>query len=382
MADKYAAAVSKVGAVIQDPNEIDTNVTSDTGATAVAELSSGDGGGGHTTAPNMGFAGAQAILVIGTYVDDADGTIGSLSEFPPGHGTNKQFYNEKAVDADVGGILPGGEQASGTLTIAEAVGGDKSAGEMTIAEPLIDGDQFIIGTQVYRMKDTPAQAYDIEIGANEPESKVNIVAAINASGTEGVEYYAGTLAHPDVVMTTFSTDAGVLTAREFGTAEDAIVTAETGQGFTGATNVFTTATLAGGEAIDTMTLGTQVYRFLETPIQAYDIDVGANEAATKVNIVAAINASGTPGTEYFAGTHEHPDVSAAVFATDACLITAKVGGVAGDAIVFTETFDHTSNVMNGSATLGGDTSGIAFANNTSLEPVGISADVALIDQNA
>ena len=158
MTDKYAAAVSKVGAVTQDPNEIDTNVTSDTGATAVAELSSGDGGGGHTTAPNMGFAGAQAILVIGTYVDDADGTIGSLSEFPPGHGTNKQFYNEKAVDADVGGILPGVEQASGTITVAEPVGCTKSAGEMPIAAPVTHGHQLITGTHVYRTQATPAHA--------------------------------------------------------------------------------------------------------------------------------------------------------------------------------------------------------------------------------
>jgi hypothetical protein len=111
--------------------------------------------------------------------------------------------------------------------------------------------------------------------------------------------------------------------------------------------------------LDTITIDAQVYRLMTTPDQAFDIDLGADEDATKVNIIAAINASGTEGVEYFAGTTEHPTVSAAAFIVDDALFTAKTPGTAGDAIVFTETFDDGGNVMDGSGTLGGDTAGTA-----------------------
>jgi hypothetical protein len=121
--------------------------------------------------------------------------------------------------------------------------GVASQGTLTIAEPVTDGDEFTIDTTVYTLKTTPAAAYDIAIGADEAATKVNIVAAINASGTAGVEYFAGTLIHPTVTATTFLVDDCVLTAKTAGVAGDSIVTAETGQGFTHISNVFDGATL-------------------------------------------------------------------------------------------------------------------------------------------
>jgi len=108
---------------------------------------------------------------------------------------------------------------------------------------------------------------------------------------------------------------------------------------------------------DTFTIGTTVYKMMTTPAAAYDVAIGADEAATKVNIVAAINASGTPGTEYFAGTLAHPDVTAAAFVGDDCVITAKETGVAGDLIATTETFTHISNVFD-ALTLGTTVAGV------------------------
>ena len=63
MVDKYATVVSQAGAVSQDPDEIDTNVSADTGATAEAELASEAGGGGVALA-NMGFAGANGPISL------------------------------------------------------------------------------------------------------------------------------------------------------------------------------------------------------------------------------------------------------------------------------------------------------------------------------
>lgn len=61
---------------------------------------------------------------------------------------------------------------------------------------------------------------------------------------------------------------------------------------------------------DIVTIGSTVYRFKTTSAQAYDVAIGASAAAALDNLKAAINATGTPGTEYFAGTHAHPEVTA------------------------------------------------------------------------
>ncbi len=108
---------------------------------------------------------------------------------------------------------------------------------------------------------------------------------------------------------------------------------------------------------NTFTIATTVYKMMTTPAAAYDVAIGASEAATKVNIVAAINASGTPGTEYFAGTLIHPTVSAAAFVGDACVITAKATGVAANSYPTTETFTHASNVFD-DTTMGTETAGV------------------------
>jgi len=120
----------------------------------------------------------------------------------------------------------------------DGVDGVASQGTLTIAEPVSDGDEFTLDTTVYTLLDTPAAAYDIAIGAGEAATKVNIVAAINASGTEGVEYFAGTLIHPTVGASAFAGDVCTLTAKTTGVAGDLIATEETGQGFTHLSNVF------------------------------------------------------------------------------------------------------------------------------------------------
>lgn len=104
-------------------------------------------------------------------------------------------------------------------------------------------------------------------------------------------------------------------------------------------------------ADNTMTIGTTVYTFKTgATAAAGQIGLGANEAATKLAIVAAINGTDTFNTA-------HPLVSAAAFSGDACVITARVKGEVGDLIATTETFTHVSNVFD-AATLGTTTAGV------------------------
>lgn len=110
---------------------------------------------------------------------------------------------------------------------------------------------------------------------------------------------------------------------------------------------------------DTMTIGSVTYTFKDTVSAANDIAIGATVAATQANIVAAINGSGTPGTEYGTGTVQNPDAKMDPFATDVAIVTARISGSVGDAIATTETFTAATNVFD-AATLGTYTAGRAY----------------------
>lgn len=86
---------------------------------------------------------------------------------------------------------------------------------------------------------------------------------------------------------------------------------------------------------DTLTIGAIVYRFKNAMTQAYDIQ--RNGVTDTLDfLIAAINGTGTPGNEYFAGTVAHPDVTASVRDGFAFTVTAKVAGVAGNSIAKAE----------------------------------------------
>ena len=143
---------------------------------------------------------------------------------------------------------------------------------------------------------------------------------------------------------------------------------------------YTTAsqgTLTIGEQVtadDTMTIGDVVYTFVADGTAASDgeINVGSDEADGKVDIVAAIN--GTDGINT-----ANPYVTAADFSGDDCVLTAIIGGTAGDAIATTETFTNAANEFD-AATLGTTTAGadctaanavtaIVAASSSGTEPV-------------
>lgn len=120
----------------------------------------------------------------------------------------------------------------------------------------------------------------------------------------------------------------------------------------------------------TVTIGTKVYRFKDTPAQAYDVQIGADAATSLDNLKAAINASGTPGTEYFAGTEAHPDVVATTNTDTTQVVQAKLPGTAGNSIASTETSSHLSW---GAATLASGADG----NYDEYVPAGGVVDIAL-----
>lgn len=93
---------------------------------------------------------------------------------------------------------------------------------------------------------------------------------------------------------------------------------------------------------DTVTIDTIVYRFKTTPVAAYDVKIGADAATSLANLKKAINSTGNAGTEYFAGTLQHPTVIGTTLTSTTLVVQAKVWGVNGNAIATTETSSHLS----------------------------------------
>lgn len=121
---------------------------------------------------------------------------------------------------------------------------------------------------------------------------------------------------------------------------------------------------------DTMLIGSKTYTFVTAALANDDglVSRGTDLATAQAAIVAAINGADGHNTA-------HPQVSAAAFGGNASVITAKVGGVAGDAIVTTETFTAGTNVFD-AGTLGTTVAGVDCT-----APNAVTALVASITAN-
>lgn len=101
---------------------------------------------------------------------------------------------------------------------------------------------------------------------------------------------------------------------------------------------------------DTMTIGNKVYTFRATADEDGEIAIGGSLGATQTNIRAAINGTDSINTA-------HTQVTAAAFATNASVITARYTGTWANSLATTETFTSGSNVFD-AATLGTTTAGV------------------------
>lgn len=109
---------------------------------------------------------------------------------------------------------------------------------------------------------------------------------------------------------------------------------------------------------DTVTIGAITYRFKTTPVQAYDVQRDGSTADTSLtHLGLAINGTGVPGTDYFAGTLAHPWVSSSTVSAHSLTITALNGGTDSNSLATTETSAHlsfTGTTMGGGTVLGVD----------------------------
>ena len=126
-------------------------------------------------------------------------------------------------------------------------------GTLTIDTQPTVGDKFVIGQRTYEIvaeegaRPLASESYAwIRLGADLTETQENIVAAIN--GDQAGDFHDAS--DPLVTAAAFAGDASVISAKDIGTAGNAIALAET---FTAPSNVFDAALLGTTQA------GTDVY---------------------------------------------------------------------------------------------------------------------------
>lgn len=271
-----------------------------------------------------------------------------------------------------------GTYATGTITTSTLTPATFPESTLTSdATNNTEDETVTIGTTVYRWRDTLAQAYDVKLGASAAASLDNLKAAINASGTPGTEYFAGTLAHPNVIATTNTDTTQKVISTTIGTADNALATTETGAhtswadttlgGGTG-TSVTGVATADATFVIDGVTYyWTTILSEDNTDAVANEILWVTNDATALDNMRLAINGAGTEGTNYSTGTDAHPRVRATTNGATTQVIQSKIWGTIGNEITTTET---AAGASWGAATLTGGTEGARKLINTFSFPSG------------
>lgn len=139
-----------------------------------------------------------------------------------------------------------------TNLVVNGTAGVKATEDGTFSGTSTQDDTITIGTKVYRMRDTLAQANDVLIGEDAATSAFNLTQAINGGAGSGFLYHAATVAHTQVDATVAGAVVTV-TAKVAGTAGNSIALAESSTQFSwagGATNLSGGAAATGIAAAD------------------------------------------------------------------------------------------------------------------------------------
>lgn len=135
-----------------------------------------------------------------------------------------------------------------------ALNGSIAQGTLTIVDNPTDGDTITVDGRLYTFQDTLTNVDgNVQIEVAVGSTRNNLVNAFLRIGTPGTQYAAATIEHPTVIMAAFILDDAILTAKEPGTAGNAIPTVSS---FASGNNFFDAVTLG------TTTAGTDGWRQL------------------------------------------------------------------------------------------------------------------------
>jgi len=210
----------------------------------------------------------------------------------------------------------------------------------------IENDTIVIGSVTYRFRDTLAQINDVKIGATGQATLNNLRAAINLTGTAGVEYFAGQVANPDVS----APSAAQLNVADYDLTIQALVIGVAGNSIVLTENA-TNITVSGSGTLENGADAIQ-----------NEILIGSDGDDTLTNLKKAINNEAGEGVKYSTGTPASEYVTASVV-SHTFTATAIVAGASGNEIPFSEDATNITAGDNGGFLIGGEDKAYATLDN-------------------
>lgn len=288
-----------------------------------------------------------------------------VGQFVDGINDNDDAANAATQVLTVSGaIVPAAHATSEIVSSGACAPADYATNTITSSGVNVtDGDTIVIGAITYRFKDTMAQAYDVKIGASAAVTLDNLKAAINGTGTAGVEWYTGTVAHTLVIAGTNTDTTQQIWSRTIGTGNNTL-----GTTVSAVTLSWADTTLGGGTGTSNpgvattnaiITIGSRTYTAVLNLAETIGIAAVADqilwvtsEAVFLDNLKLAVNAGAGVGTSYSTGTTAHSDVIATTNTNTVQTIVARTIGTTQNALATTTTL---ANYAWADTTLGGGT---------------------------
>ncbi len=121
----------------------------------------------------------------------------------------------------------------GNIDVVAAAGtaGVVAAQTLTSTGVFSPGETVTIGTTVYTFRNTlstgPTIPYEVLIGGSQTNAHLNLLRAVNLTGTIGTDYSTGTLIHPTITALSSDGTHTVFNAKLAGTGPNATVSTET-----------------------------------------------------------------------------------------------------------------------------------------------------------
>lgn len=269
-----------------------------------------------------------------------------------------------AVLTSSGAMVPAAHATSEIVSSGACVPAEYATSKLTSDGTNPAEDEVVVaGAVTYRFRNTLAQINDVKIGLTAEATLISLKKAMNGTGVDGTDYFAGTVANPDIFAGAITATTIVVWSRVIGTANNTKATTTTAAhlswadttlgGGTGDSNPGVATTAA------TITVGTTVYtatkqlaEVIGLPAVPYQVLWETSEAVFLDNFKVAVNAGTGEGTKYGTGTVAHADVVASTNTNTVQTLVARTVGATQNAIVTTTTL---GNYAFADTTLGGGT---------------------------
>lgn len=266
----------------------------------------------------------------------------NVPQFTVDYNADDLTVQYKLVNNGVQPTAPTG--AVGQISVAAALPNPPAKATITAVTNPADGTTLTIGSTIYTFKTTiTGVANQVKIATTAALTLANLVSAVNITSGAGTAYSAATLINANASASAVAGGITTLTASLGGTGGNSLALAQSAAHFTlGAfagggsyaeANIDSTGVNVSNN--DTVTINGKVYTF-QTVLTNVDghVFIGADANTSLLNLLMAINLTGTAGTTYATATTLHPTVRAVNLDTTSNILSfrAKSSGSGGNAL--------------------------------------------------